>query len=96
MVWNQVNSHCTKIDRQDSRIRNQAHQTVSSQSVNATKVLKAIVIVPNEKTTDFGSLIAIARTEASKREHVQENPVIRAMPFVPELGVYIAVYESQI
>jgi hypothetical protein len=94
MVWNHVNSHCTKIDRQDSRIRNQAHQAVLSQSVNATKVFAAIVIVPNEKTTDLGSLLAIARNEACKREHTHENPTIRTLTFVPELAVYVAIYDS--
>jgi|WetSurMetagenome_2_1015567.scaffolds.fasta_scaffold41365_3 hypothetical protein len=33
-----------------------------------TKILKALIIAPNEKTTDLGSLLAIARREACKRE----------------------------
>lgn len=66
----------------------------SNQSKEAAKILKAIVIVPNEKTTDLGSLLAIARSQACKREHAQENPAIRAMVFVGELGVYVAVYQA--
>jgi hypothetical protein len=56
-------------------------------------MLKALVIVSNEKTTDCGSLLAIARAEARKREQVRENPPVRALVFVAELGVYVAVYE---
>jgi hypothetical protein len=56
-------------------------------------VFKAIVIAPNEKTGELGCLLAIARAEACKREHCQENPPVRALVFVAELGVYVAVYE---
>jgi hypothetical protein len=56
--------------------------------------LKALVITPNEKTTEFGSLLAIARTEARKREQSNENPPIRALRYFPELFVYVAVYEA--
>ena len=45
-------------------------------------VFKAIVITPNEKTTDFGSLLAIARAEACRREGVVVNPSVRALVFV--------------
>jgi hypothetical protein len=57
-------------------------------------MLKALVIATNEKTTEFGSILAIARSEARKREQSKENPPIRALQFVPEVGVYIAVYEA--
>lgn len=57
-------------------------------------MLKALVISPNEKTIEFGSLLAIARAEARKREQAQTNPPIRALQFIPELNVYIAVYET--
>ena len=70
--------------------------TINLQIANhkeGAKILKAIVIVPNEKTTDLGSLLAIARSEACKREHTQENPIVRAITFVAELGVYVAVYQ---
>jgi hypothetical protein len=57
-------------------------------------LLKALVISINEKTTELGSLLAIARSEARKREQSKENPPIRALRFFPELGVYVAVYEA--
>ena len=63
-------------------------------SRNTSKILKALVIAPNKKTQDIGSLLAIARSEACRREHVQVNPVVRALKFVAELGVYLAVYEA--
>jgi hypothetical protein len=58
------------------------------------KILKALVIAINEKTTEFGSVLAIARSEARKREQSKENPPIRALRYFPELGVYVAVYEA--
>lgn len=57
-------------------------------------MLKALVIVPNEKTREVGALVAVARAEARKREHADKNPPVRALQFFPELGVYIAVYEA--
>jgi hypothetical protein len=57
-------------------------------------MLKALVITPNEKTVDLGSLLAITRSEACRREQVQVNPPVRALVFVAELRVYVAVYES--
>jgi len=59
------------------------------------KMLKALVIVPNEKTKEFGALLAVARAEARKRERTQQNPSILALRFFPELRVYVAVYEAQ-
>ena len=56
-------------------------------------MLKALVITPNEKTIEYGSLLAIARAEARKREHTQENPPVRAVVFVGDIEVYVAVYE---
>ena len=58
------------------------------------RMLKALVIVPNEKTVEYGSLLAVARAEARKREHSDKNPPIRTLKFLPELAVYIAVYEA--
>jgi hypothetical protein len=57
-------------------------------------VLKALVIIPSTGTKEFGSLLAVARAEARKREHAQANPPIRSLIFVPELGVYVALYEA--
>jgi hypothetical protein len=56
-------------------------------------MLKALVISPNEKTTEFGSILAVARAEASKREGVKVNPPVKALVFVAEVGVYVAVYQ---
>jgi hypothetical protein len=56
-------------------------------------VFKALVICPNERTDDLGCLLAIARSEACRREHVKDNPLVRALVFVAELGVYVAVYQ---
>jgi hypothetical protein len=56
-------------------------------------MFKAIVITPNERTVDLGSLLAIARSEACRREQVQVNPPVKALVFVAELGLYVAVYE---
>jgi hypothetical protein len=58
------------------------------------KMFKSIVITPNEKTIEVGSLLAVARSEARKREQSQAYPPIRALQYVPELRVYVAVYEA--
>jgi hypothetical protein len=57
-------------------------------------VLKALVVTPNEKTVELGSILAVARSEARKREHSERNPPVRALSFFPELNVYVAVYEA--
>lgn len=59
-------------------------------------MLKALVICPNKNTVDFGSLLAIARAEACRREGVKVNPPVRALLFVAELEVYVAVYEISV
>jgi len=56
--------------------------------------LKALVIVPNEKTPEFGSILAIARAEARKREQSTTNPPICALKYMAELGVYVAIYQT--
>ncbi len=56
-------------------------------------MLRALVISPNGGTVDLGSLLAVARAEACRREHVSVNPTVRALVFVPEVGVYVAVYQ---
>jgi hypothetical protein len=57
-------------------------------------MLKALVISPNERTVDFGCLLAIARAEACRREQTKVNPTISSLVFVAELGVYVAVYQA--
>jgi hypothetical protein len=56
-------------------------------------MLKALVIMPNEKTKEIGSILAIARDTARKRENSSINPPIRALQFIAELEVFVAVYE---
>jgi len=63
---------------------------------SVAQILKALVITPNEKKTDLGCLLAIARSEACRREHTSVNPTVRALVFVAELGVYVAVYEVSV
>lgn len=58
-------------------------------------MLKALVIVPNVNTQEIGALLAIARAEARKRERAEMNPPIRSLLFIPELSVYVAIYEAQ-
>ena len=57
-------------------------------------MFKALAITPNEKTDDLGSILAIARNEARKREKSERNPPIRAIRYIPELCIYVAVYEA--
>ena len=57
-------------------------------------MLRSLVICPNERTVDVGCLLAVARAEACRREHVSVNPSVRALVFVAEVGVYVAVYEA--
>ena len=61
---------------------------------SVAQILKALVITPNEKTIDLGCLLAIARSEACRREHISVNPTVRALVFVAELGIYVAVYQA--
>ena len=56
-------------------------------------MLKALVIVPNERTKDVGDLLQIARAEIKKRHLTQTRPNVKVIKFVPECGVYVAVYK---
>ena len=56
-------------------------------------MLKALVVIPNSKTSELGDLLFIARAEAKKREHTNQNIPIKTLTYVPELGIYVAVYE---
>lgn len=58
-------------------------------------MLKALIIIPNEQTREIGALLAVARAEARKREKTRQNPPVLALNFLPELGVYVAVYQAQ-
>jgi hypothetical protein len=57
-------------------------------------MFKALVIMPNAKTSEVGALLAVARDAARKREDTQINPPICALHFIAELGVFVAVYEA--
>jgi hypothetical protein len=57
-------------------------------------MLRALVVAPNEKTREFGSILAVARAEARRREQSEKNPPIRALKYFPELCIYVAVYEA--
>ncbi len=59
-------------------------------------MLKALVIAPNEKTREFGCLLAVARADARKREKCDKNPPVLALKHFPELSVYVAVYEATV
>jgi hypothetical protein len=69
-------------------------QIYVSKSIEILPLYKALVISPNEKTTEVGTLLAVARDAARKRENTQINPPIRALHFIAELGVYVAIYEA--
>lgn len=58
------------------------------------KMLKALVIISNERTKEVGALLAVARAEARKREKANQNPPVLALRFLPELGVYVVVYDA--
>ena len=57
-------------------------------------MLKALVIMPNAKNFEVGALLAVARDAARKREGSPTNPPIRALHFIAELGIFVAVYEA--
>lgn len=57
-------------------------------------MLKALVISPNERTGDFGCLLAIPRAEARRREQITENPSVKAIVYIPEIVAYVAVYQA--
>jgi hypothetical protein len=77
-----------------TKSRKLSKKNLQVQISEVVRFLKALVIRPNEKTVEYGSLLAVARAEARKREHTERNPPIRAMMYFPELCVYVAVYEA--
>jgi hypothetical protein len=57
-------------------------------------LFKALVISPNDRTVDFGCLLAIARSEACCREQkTKVSQTIRALVFVAKFGEYAAICE---
>lgn len=55
--------------------------------------MKALVIVPNERTRDMRSLVNIAAAEAKRREGTCGNIYIKTVRFIPECCVFVALYE---
>ena len=55
-------------------------------------MLKALVVIPNEKTTSLPSILRIAKAEGRRREH-GKNLVIKAVRFISECEVYVVIYE---
>jgi len=58
------------------------------------KLLETLVIYRNERTNDVRRLVNIASTQAKRKEKTQKDIVVRAIVYVPELDIYVAVYES--
>lgn len=56
-------------------------------------MLKAIVIYPNDKTRDMGSVLQIARSVAKKIERTDMNIPVLSIIFDAVTGVYVAIYE---
>lgn len=56
-------------------------------------MLKSLVIYPNEKTRDMGSVLQIARSVAKKIEHTDAGISILNIIFDPVNHVYVAIYE---
>jgi len=56
-------------------------------------MLKSLVIYPNEKTRDMGSVLQIARSIAKKIERTDVNIPVLNIIFDPVNRVYVAVYE---
>ncbi len=56
-------------------------------------MLKALVILSNERSQDMGALLAIARAEAQKREHTHKHLKIRNILYCPVTKVFVALYE---
>jgi len=60
-------------------------------------MLKALVRAPNEKTDEYGSLLAVARDEVHKREYLEVNLPIRALQFVQKirkLELFSSLFET--
>ena len=67
---------------------------VFSKMSNEEKLLEALVIYPNERTKDRRRLVNIASAQAKRKEKTKKDIVMRAIPYIPELNVFVAVYES--
>ena len=61
---------------------------------NEKKVLEALVIYPNERTNDRRRLVNIASAQAKRKEKTNKDIVIRAIQYIPELDIFVVMYES--
>ena len=57
------------------------------------RMLRSIVILPNDKTKDVGALLQIARSIARRKEGTEANIPIISLVFDPVTRVYVAIYE---
>jgi len=55
-------------------------------------MLRALIVIPNEKTASLPSILRIATSAAKRREH-GSNLIVKAVRFIAECGVYVVVYE---
>ena len=58
------------------------------------KLLDALIIYPNQRTNDLRRLVNIAGAEAKRKEKTKKDIVVRVVLYIPELNVYVAIYES--
>jgi hypothetical protein len=57
------------------------------------RILRSVVIFPNENTRDMGTVLQIARSVIRKKEGMQANLPIISIVFDPVSKVYVALYE---
>jgi hypothetical protein len=57
------------------------------------RMLRSIVILPNENTKDVGALLQIARSIIRRKEGNQANIPIISIVFDPVARVYVAICE---
>ena len=58
------------------------------------QMLRACVIIKNERVKSHGDLLAISRSVAKTVEQSKSNIAIKAIIYVPELDVHLAIYEK--
>jgi len=59
-------------------------------------VLRACVINKNERVKSHGDLLQIARSIAKTIEHTKRNIPIQAIIYVPQLDVFVALYQKPV
>ena len=57
------------------------------------RMLRSVIIFPNENTKDVGALLQIARSIARRKEGTEANIPIISLVFDPVTRVYVAIYE---